>query len=101
MNLRTRLALMSAAAVAAVIVLAAFGAARAAEREFLAEIDETLRDRAEVIERIDDLVASGQSLGRGFDRFGPNNPFGRGGSDELFQFILNDGRVVPLAGSGG
>ncbi len=97
MKLRTRLALLAALTVAVAIVVAAVGAQRIAEREFLAQIDVTLRQRANLIGRIDDLVATGQfgSGGRGRDRFGPNNPFGRGASDETFQLILEDGRVFP------
>jgi len=94
MKLRTRLALLSALAVAAVIVVAAIGAAKAAEREFLAEIDETLLERADLVPRLGDLAASGQlRVGRGLERFGPNNPFGRGGSDELFQIVRADGQL--------
>lgn len=98
MKLRTRLALVSAIAVAGVIVAAAFGAARVARNEFLNEIDESLRQRAAAIEQFDDLVSSGQPLGRAAERFGPGNPFGRGPADELFQALFRDGRIRPLSG---
>lgn len=106
MRLRTRMALISAAAVAVVVVLAVVLAQQVARRELMREIDESLVQRAEDIERfplgaLEIFTGEAASGGeRGFRRFGPESLFGRSdrGFDALyFQWLAPNGEVYPAA----
>ncbi len=107
MRLRTRMALISASAVAVVVVLAVFLAQAVARDELLQAIDESLQTRAAEIQRFPpsavelfiDEGSDGRRERRRFPSFGPNSPFGRGatGFDALFvQVIGPNGVAVPL-----
>ncbi len=103
MTLRTRLALISAAAVALVVVLTVVTAQAVARNELLGEIDESLYDRAEVLTRGADFVG-GPGFDGGLDvqrRGGPDNLLGRGdGAFDtlLVQLLVADGTVRRLPG---
>jgi len=94
------MALISAAAVAVVVVVAVVLAQAVARRELLGEIDQSLADRVEAIERFPGNVGVGDLISRDqgrFRRFGPEAIFGRSdsGFDAVFlQFVADDGRTV-------
>jgi two-component system sensor histidine kinase MprB len=100
MRLRTRMAFISAAAVAVVVVVAVVLAQAVARRELMREIDESLIERIAVIEGIPGSQSLADAFRRDEGRFrrpGPNAIFGRGSSgfDALFyQFITADGQAA-------
>ncbi len=110
MRLRTRMALISATAVAVVVVVAGFLAQAVARQELLKEIDESLVTRAGEIQRFPlaalelfvntPATAAREAGERGrFRPFGPDSILGRGttGFDAFFvQIVLPTGeRGVP------
>jgi two-component system sensor histidine kinase MprB len=117
MKLRTRMALIAAAAVAVVVVIAGFLAQAVARQELLREIDESLLARAAEIERSplialnlladsDDAIDNDDDARRNAERgrfrsFGPDALLGRGttGFDALFVQVLGpSGQVVAPLG---
>lgn len=102
MTLRSRLALISAAAVALVIVLTVVVAQAVARNELLSEIDTSLHDRVAVLSRGADFGASRPAGGDGVPRRGgPDNLLGRGDGafDTLFvQVITKDGTALSYPG---
>lgn len=98
MTLRTRIVLIAAAAVAAAVAVTSILAFSSARRELIEEIDESLVERAAVLQRFP-LAAFQIDRGPGRGR-SPADPFGRPGVgfDALYiQIIGTDGaRVIPV-----
>ncbi len=103
MRLRTRMALISATAVAVVVIVAVVLAQQVARRELMGEIDQSLVDRVDAIgsalgqgQDADDFGEAVAGRAGRFRRVGPEDIFGRGGSgfDAVFyQVVFADGRV--------
>lgn len=104
MSLRVRIALLSAAAVAVAIAIAAVVTFNATERELIAEVDDSLRDRVEGITLADNPFELMALLGGFDDRIG-RSPFERGvrGFDAIFwQFVPDRGpAITDYPGEGG
>ncbi len=98
MKLRTRIALVAAAAVAAAVAVTSVLAFSSARRELIEEIDESLVERAGALQRFP-LAAFQIERGLGRGR-SPTNPFGRPGVgfDALYiQIVAGDGdRLIPV-----
>ncbi len=93
MNLRARIALISAAAVAVAIAIAAFVTFEATERELIAEVDESLFRRVEQVDRTGSLFQLVAALGP-FDENRGRGPFERGsqGFDAIYwRFFFEEG----------
>ncbi len=94
MNLRVRIALISAAAVAIAIAIAALVTFNATKRELIAEVDQSLYDRVEQVDEADNLFELLAALGP-FDEGRARGPFERGarGFDAIYWrfFIEADG----------
>jgi two-component system sensor histidine kinase MprB len=103
-RLRTRMAFISAAAVAVVVVVAVVLAQQVARRELMAEIDDSLVERVQAIERFPvaarDIYGSGSTADaeRAYRRFGPQALLGRDerGFDALFIQLLAPGGEVLI-----
>lgn len=98
MNLRVRIALISAGAVAFAIAIAAVVTFTATKSELLTEVDTSLLERVEQIEEIDDfrdLFAAFSS----FERPGERSPFERGsrGFDAIYFQFLPNGAPTAIA----
>lgn len=103
MNLRVRIALISAAAVAVAIAIAALVTFSTTKRELLAEVDASLYDRVEQVDQADNLFELVAALSP-FDERGGRSPFQRGerGFDAIFwQFFISDGGVITQYDLGG
>ncbi len=101
MSLRARLALISASAVALVVIVAVVVAQGVARRELLGQIDDSLHERAEVLTRHPDVILFPGNEQRRFPVAGPGELFGRGARtfDALFvQAVGAEGGVVAPAG---
>ncbi len=98
MKLRTRIALVAAAAVAAAVAVTSVVAFSSARRELIEEIDESLVERAGALQRFP-LAAFQIERGPGRGR-SPADPFGRPGVgfDALYiQIVARDGdRLIPV-----
>lgn len=98
MSLRTRIALIAAAAVALAVALASVAAFSSAKRELIQSIDDSLADRAELVARFPLLTSFNAQRGPGRTGRFPTDPFARagGGFDALyFQAIIGDGVFIP------
>jgi two-component system sensor histidine kinase MprB len=104
LSLRVRIALISAAAVAVAIAIAAVVTFNATERELIAEVDDSLRDRIEQIERAENPFELIALLG-GFEERAGRTPFERGlrGFDAIFwQYVPDRGpAITDYPGEGG
>lgn len=104
MSLRVRIALISAAAVAVAFAIAAVVTFTATERELVAEVDDSLRDRVERIRDADNPLELVAVLGA-FDERLARSPFERGvrGFDAIFwQFVPAAGTAITdYPGAGG
>ncbi len=100
MRLRTRIALISAAAVAIVVVVAVVLAQNVASRELIHEIDQSLINRVQSVERLPQGVTLEDVFRRDANRFrrlGPDSILGRASSgfDALFvQYVSSTGVAV-------
>lgn len=104
MSLRVRIALISAAAVAVAIAIAAVVTFNATERELIAEVDDSLRNKIEQITQADNPFELMALLG-GFEERAGRSPFERGlsGFDAIFwQFVPDRGpAITDYPGDGG
>lgn len=105
MSFRVRIALISAAAVAVAFTVAALITYRAAERELIAEVDISLRQRVEQIEQTSNPLELVALLGA-FDERAARSPFERGvrGFDAIFwQFVpgTTGPAITDYPGEGG
>lgn len=103
MNLRVRIALISAAAVAVAIAIAALVTFSTTKRELIAEVDDSLYSRVQQVDEADNLFELVAALSP-FDERGGRDPFQRGerGFDAIFwQFFISDGGVITQYDLGG
>lgn len=102
MNLRVRIALISAAAVAVAIAIAALITFEATERELIAEVDESLIERVEQVDRAGNLLQLVAALGP-FEENRARGPFERGaqGFDAIYwRFFFEEGAELIEIGFG-
>jgi two-component system sensor histidine kinase MprB len=102
LNLRVRIALISAAAVAVAIAIAALVTFQATERELIAEVDESLFDRVEQVNRAGNLFQLVAALGP-FEEGRTRGPFERGtqGFDAIYwRFFFEEGTELVEIGFG-
>ncbi len=99
MNLRVRIALISAGAVAVAIAVAALITFTATKRELIAEVDESLYDRVEQVDEAVNLLELVAALSP-FDESRVRGPFDRGtrGFDAIYWRFFIDGSVYDFAG---
>lgn len=100
MSLRVRIALISAVAVAIAFAVAALVTYNTTRSELIAEVDQSLYDRVEQLERAGNLVEVVAALSP-FDE-SPRSPFERGqrGFDAIYwRFFINDGPVLDYGGN--
>ena len=105
MSFRVRIALVSAAAVAIAFAVAAWITYSTTQRELIAEVDESLHNRVEQIERSTNPLELIAVLGA-FEERSPRGPFERGvsGFDAIFwQFVPNGvgPAITDYPGTGG
>lgn len=96
LSLRVRIALISAAAVAVAFAVAALVTYNAAERELIAEIDQSLHNRVDQLERAGNIIEVVAALSP-FDEGQSRGPFARGerGFDAIYwRFFINDGTLI-------
>ncbi len=95
MSLRVRIALISAVAVAIAFAVAALATYHTTKSELIAEVDQSLYDRVESLERADNIIELFAALSP-FDE-GPRGPFERGqrGFDAIYwRFFMSDGTLL-------
>jgi two-component system sensor histidine kinase MprB len=102
-SFRVRIALISAAAVAIAFAIATWVTYSTTQRELIAEVDASLYERVEAVERADGLFELISVLSP-FDEPGLRGPFERGerGFDAIFwQFFVRDGGTIIKYDLGG
>lgn len=103
MSFRVRIALISAAAVAVAFAIATWVTYSTTQRELIAEVDTSLYERVEAVERADGLFELISVLSP-FDETRLRGPFERGerGFDAIFwQFFVQDGGTIIKYDLGG
>jgi len=100
LSLRVRIALISAAAVAIAFAVAALVTYNTTRSELIAEVDQSLYDRVEQLERAGNLTELVAALSPFDER--PRSPFERGqrGFDAIYwRFFINDGTLLDFGGN--
>ncbi|MDJ0664149.1 MAG: HAMP domain-containing sensor histidine kinase [Acidimicrobiia bacterium] len=100
MSLRVRIALISATAVAIAFAVAALVTFNATRSELIAEVDQSLNERVEKLERAGNIVELVAALSPFDDS--SRSPFERGrrGFDAIYwRFFINDGSRIEVGGN--
>ena len=99
MSLRVRIALISAAAVAIAIFIAALATFSTAKRELIAEIDQSLYNKVDDIDNAATLFELGSALSP-FNENRVRGPFDRGerGFDAIYWRFFIDGNIYVFGG---